>query len=108
MQVSGETIYQWIYQDAATSEPKCRFLVAAMLDDRSATSFSQGTQQVFADVPERLCKTLTLDNGTENTLHHEITKAKGMKVFLQILMPPGNAVPMNRRMVYYHVTSKRN
>ena len=148
MQVRGETIYQWIYQDAAAGgmlygllhsahkkrkkqrrcgakrylipsrvgiaerpdtvatrsrighwegdtlegakgkggiathvERKCRFLVAAMREDKSAASFSQGTQQAFADIPNRLCKTLTLDNGTENTLHHEVTDAKGMKVF---------------------------
>jgi IS30 family transposase len=148
MQVSPETIYQWIYQDAAEGgslylllhsthkkrkkqrvdrlkkvlipyrvsiecrpagvekrarighwegdtvegakgtgglathvERKSRFMLSERLADKTAKVFSQMTQQAFADIPQRLCKTLTLDNGTENTLHQEISAAKNMKVF---------------------------
>ena len=62
-------------------ERKSRFLLASLLSDKRASTFSQAAKKAFAKIPERLCKTLTLDNGTENTLHHEITQTKKMNVF---------------------------
>ena len=32
-------------------------------------------------IPRVLCKTLTLDNGTENVLHEEITQTCALKIF---------------------------
>ena len=46
-------------------ERKSRFVVAARIDNKRATSFNHGTRRSFRWIPSFLRKTLTVDNGKE-------------------------------------------
>ena len=58
-----------------------RFLVAGRAKNKQATTFTAVTQQLLGWVPKSLCRTLTLDNGTENAGHELIAQDKGMAVY---------------------------
>lgn len=58
-----------------------RYLVAGRIPNKRASTFSAVTKQLFAWIPSSLCQTLTLDNGTENAAHADITRAKTMDVY---------------------------
>lgn len=62
-------------------ERKSRYLLAGKTRNKSAEEFSQVTQNLFRSIHYKMRKTLTLDNGTENVLHAEITKACALTVF---------------------------
>ncbi len=62
-------------------ERKSRFLLAEKLMDGCADTFTMATKKCFKSIPETLCKTLTLDNGSENVRHHEIAQSKQMSVY---------------------------
>ncbi len=62
-------------------ERKSRFLLAGLLKDKQALTFSQVSQQALKNIPSTLCKTLTLDNGKENVLHQQISQSKKMKIY---------------------------
>ena len=148
MRVSAETIYQWVYQDAAQGggrfrhlwrswprrrprpsrqpahsripnrvdiddrpgvvaarsrvgdwegdtvvscknrgglathvERATRFLVAGRVSNKRADTFAAVTKRLLGWVPNDLCHTLTLDNGTENAAHALIAESKAMDVY---------------------------
>lgn len=58
-----------------------RLLTATLLPDKRAESFTHSTLKALGWVPRALCKTLTLDNGTENADFKTIEREKGMKVY---------------------------
>lgn len=62
-------------------ERKSRFLIAEKLLDKCAGTFAKATQKGFNKIPEKLCKTLTLDNGTENVQHPIISQHKQMPIY---------------------------
>jgi IS30 family transposase len=62
-------------------ERKSRFLMAEKLSDGCAATFTEATKKCFKLIPEKWCKTLTLDNGNENVQHRLIEKAKQMPVY---------------------------
>lgn len=62
-------------------ERKSRYLMAGKIHGKTSAEFSRVTQRLFAAIPIALRKTLTLDNGTENVLHGEITKASALVIF---------------------------
>lgn len=58
-----------------------RFLVAGRVANKRADTFSAVTNELFGWVPNCLCHTMTLDNGTENAAHASITNANGMDIY---------------------------
>lgn len=62
-------------------ERKTRFLVAALLPDRSAATYSRKTRRAFARHLRMKVKTLTVDNGMEFSQHRQMEKALGAKVY---------------------------
>lgn len=62
-------------------ERKTRFLVAALLPDRSAATYNRKTRRAFARQLRMEVKTLTVDNGMEFSQHRQMEKALGAKVY---------------------------
>ena len=62
-------------------EVKTRFLVAALLPDRSADTYNRKTSRAFARHLRMKVKTLTVDNGMEFSQHRQMEKALGAKVY---------------------------
>lgn len=62
-------------------ELKTRFLVAALLPDRSAATYNQKTRRAFARHLRMRVKTLTVDNGMEFSQHRQMEKALGARVY---------------------------
>lgn len=62
-------------------ERKSRLLLAGKLADQRAVTFNQTTCRLFADLPERWKKSLTVDNGKEFSLFKGIENETGMKVY---------------------------
>ena len=62
-------------------ERRTRFLVAGRVANKRADTFSAVTNGLLGWVPDCLCHTMTLDNGTENAAHSSIAKANGMDIY---------------------------
>ena len=62
-------------------ELKTRFLVAALLPDRSAATYNRKTRRAFARHLRMEVKTLTVDNGMEFSRHRQMEKALGARVY---------------------------
>jgi len=62
-------------------ERKTRYLVAGRVANKQASTFTAVTNKLLGWVPNSLCHTLTLDNGTENAAHASIAEAKDMTVY---------------------------
>lgn len=62
-------------------ERKSRLLLIAKLDRKSAEQTSESVIRRLGGLPERARRTLTLDNGTENAGHEEITEAIGIRCY---------------------------
>jgi IS30 family transposase len=63
------------------TERKSRLLLLTKLERKAAGETKRAIVGRLAAVPRSLRKTLTLDNGTENTLHEEITEQIGAKCY---------------------------
>lgn len=63
------------------TERKSRLLMLTKLERKAAGETKRAVVQRLAGLPARLRKTITLDNGTENTLHEEITAEIGAKCY---------------------------
>lgn len=63
------------------TERKSRLLLLTKLERRAAGETKKAVVARLGSFPPRLRRTLTLDNGTENTLHEEITKETGAKCY---------------------------
>ena len=66
---------------ASQIERKSRLLEARVLKDRSARSWSQQAVSALKSLPEKLRRTLTVDNGSEFSTFSQIEKALGLRVF---------------------------
>ena len=62
-------------------ELKTRFLVAALLPDRSAATYNRKTRRAFARQLRMPVRTLTVDNGMEFSQHLQLERALRAKVF---------------------------
>jgi len=62
-------------------ERKSRLLLITKLDRKSAEQTSETVILRLGGLPERARRTLTLDNGTENAGHEEITKTIGTRCY---------------------------
>jgi len=63
------------------TERKSRFLLLTKLERKAAGETKRAIVGRLAGLPPELRRTLTLDNGTENTLHEEITMEIGAKCY---------------------------
>jgi IS30 family transposase len=63
------------------TERKSRLLMLTKLDRKAAGETKRAVVGRLAKLPPALRKTITLDNGTENTLHEEITAEIGAKCY---------------------------
>lgn len=63
------------------TERKSRLLLLTKLERKAAGETKRAIVGRLADLPPALRKTITLDNGTENTLHEEITAEIGAKCY---------------------------
>jgi IS30 family transposase len=59
---------------AVLVERKSRFYIVLRMNDKSASSLHQAVLKALSSLPPRMRRTLTYDNGLENTLH-ELTNA---------------------------------
>lgn len=62
-------------------ERKSRLLLLTRLDRKTAQQTTDAVVQRLQRLPERARRTLTLDNGSENSGHEEITKAIGTQCY---------------------------
>lgn len=62
-------------------ERTTRFLIAGHLPDKQANTFAHTTTELFSWIPDSLCLTVTLDNGTEMAAHARFSHAKTMSVY---------------------------
>ncbi len=63
------------------AERKSGFLVAVKLNDRQDKAFNTATEKAFSNIPPKLKKSFTVDNGKEFAAHKELASATGMKVY---------------------------
>ncbi len=63
------------------TERKSRYLLLTKLERKAAGETKRAIVGRLAGLPPALRKTITLDNGTENTLHGEITTEIGAKCY---------------------------
>jgi IS30 family transposase len=62
-------------------ERKSRLLMLTRLDRKTAQQTTDAVVQRLKSLPERARRTLTLDNGTENAMHEEITETIGTRCY---------------------------
>ena len=62
-------------------ERKSRYLVAARLTDRTSETFMRQSIEELAEIPQRLRKTLTADNGSEFARFKQLEASLGFRVF---------------------------
>jgi IS30 family transposase len=62
-------------------ERKSRLLFLTLLNRKTAQQTTKAVVQRLGRLPERARRTLTIDNGTENSGHEEITKAIGTQCY---------------------------
>jgi len=62
-------------------ERKCRYLIAAKLTDKKASTMKAQSIVLFRRMPRRLRRTLTLDNGKEFSRFKEIETKTGLSVY---------------------------
>ena len=62
-------------------ERKSRYLMLTKLDTKTAEATCNAIVERLKDLPARGRRTLTLDNGTENAKHEEVTSTIGIKCY---------------------------
>jgi IS30 family transposase len=79
----GDTIIGKNHKGAITTnvERKSGKLIASKLPNKTAQAVLDATKDDFADLPARLCVSITYDNGKEFSKHEDIEKSTGMTVY---------------------------
>jgi len=79
----GDTMYYRGHQQTLAThlERRTGKILAARPSDKSAPARSQAMIGKFAALPQTARKTMTLDNGLENSDHQRITMRIGMKIY---------------------------
>jgi transposase, IS30 family len=62
-------------------ERKSRYLLAGKLDNKLSATFTATTLKLFAQVPKRRIKTMTVDNGSEFAKFKEIEQHTGVSIY---------------------------
>lgn len=62
-------------------ERKSGYLIAFKLETKTDVEFSNETIKAFKDVPDKLKKSFTVDNGKEFAMHEYMSKETGMNVY---------------------------
>jgi len=62
-------------------ERKSRYLVAVRLEDRTSGVFMDRSIEAFGAIPQRYCKTLTADNGSEFVRFKRLEERLGFRVY---------------------------
>ena len=62
-------------------ERKSRYTLAKKIEDKTAYATTEAIAVLFEDVPSRMLKTLTLDNGKEFAGHEEIAALTGVSIY---------------------------
>jgi transposase, IS30 family len=62
-------------------ERKSRYLLAGKAEDGTAVSFNDASLQLFKQIPNNYCKTLTLDNGSENAKFSDLEETLSLQVY---------------------------
>lgn len=62
-------------------ERKSRYLLASVIRDGKAEQFNAASIRCYENIPSAYRRTLTLDNGSENTQHEALSKALGMQIY---------------------------
>ncbi len=62
-------------------ERKSGYLVAFRIDDRQNNAFNKATIKSFSNIPNKLKKSFTVDNGKEFSAHKELAIETGMPVY---------------------------
>lgn len=66
---------------ATHTERKTRFLAVKRPKSRTAKDRSRVAEKTFKDLPPEAKRTMTLDNGSENSEHETVTESTGIKIF---------------------------
>ena len=66
---------------SVTVERKARFTMLTKLNDKTATTKTQAIIERMRRFPQRLRRSLTMDNGRENVKHQVITRTIGMPIY---------------------------
>ena len=79
----GDTIIGKNHKGAICTnvERKSGKLIASKLPNKTAQAVLDATKDDFADLPARLCVSITYDNGKEFSKHQDIEKDTGMTVY---------------------------
>lgn len=79
----GDTMVGYRHQGRLVThvERKSRYLLACKAKDGTASSFNDASLLLFQGVPMEYCKTLTLDNGSENVKFGELEDKLSMRVY---------------------------
>ena len=79
----GDTIIGKNHKGAICTnvERKSGKLIASKLPNKTAQAVLDATKDDFADLPTRLCISMTYDNGKEFSRHEDIEKETGMTVY---------------------------
>ena len=62
-------------------ERRSGLLLAAKMENKKAKSILETTEELFEEIPDELCLSITYDNGTEFAKHQEIESSLDMKVY---------------------------
>lgn len=62
-------------------ERKSRYLIAGLIKTGTAQHFNQATLVCYSTIPAQYRLTLTLDNGSENAQHSELTQRLNMPIY---------------------------
>ncbi|MEI7616514.1 MAG: IS30 family transposase [Actinomycetota bacterium] len=63
------------------NERKCRRFLMRKLPRKTAEEMKKAAVKIFETIPKEFRKTMTLDNGSENTKHEEISSETGLKIY---------------------------
>jgi IS30 family transposase len=66
---------------SVTVERKTRYLLVRKLDNKTAQAKQESLMSDFANLPQRLCKSITVDNGTEHAHHQAISQALRLSIY---------------------------
>jgi IS30 family transposase len=66
---------------AVLVERKTRFFIVIRMKDKTASSMNEAVTRALKGLPARLRKSLTYDNGLENTLHERMDRELGVKSY---------------------------
>jgi IS30 family transposase len=62
-------------------EQKSRYTMACLIQDGTADAFHQASEHGYSNIPVQYRRILTLDNGSENAQHEQLSTKLGIKIY---------------------------